>query len=273
MYELKTIEIAAADLRTGDRVVNGAGRFSLTVRRVELIDGIVNVWIEGRNDPGMRPWYEFTEAQKITVQRPTAPPADEMFDAIDRTDAAAAQFERDPQNRGSIEGRRCLLHDEPSPTCGRCIQTHYSDGTPRPQAAVTAQSFADELIALVHRYEQLAAETKQYLSAALAEPRDELPADDARQLDAQLDTEIAAVSTGAEVVRIPSRVELTGPGMPAPETREVGPIEVTQLGNGLHTSYEIGQWSTEDGAFVHAVTLSHEEAQALYYALGRELFG
>jgi hypothetical protein len=113
-----------------------------------------------------------------TVREPAAPASRpergvDAFDEIERSDAAAEQFERDPQNRGSIGPR------------------------------------------------------------------------------------------------IPSRAEVKGPR----ESFQVGPVTVDVLGPWDSPSVEVGTWDTDEGTFVHALTLSREEADALHTALGRALLG
>jgi hypothetical protein len=307
MYELKTMTVDVADLRTGDRIIISSGnRHTNSIRRVEVVDQqVVNVWVEGQA-PNARPWFEYVWGTQVQIQRPTAPPADEMFDAIDRTDAAAAQFERDPQNIGSIEPAG-------------------------PVAEVT--SFAEEMIALVRKYET---RVRSALLSADDEPRDRLffsgigetliavcgnperhgphwldniaPARDGAQtycsgrlivtapdpriaqpwrpapdhfetdpivisyeraVDEQIDeAELAAVQSGAEVVELPSRSEPAGT-----ESREVGPVSVDVHGPWDRPVFEVGRWDTEEGAFVHVVSLTREEADALHTALGHTLYG
>lgn len=73
---------------------------------------------------------------------------------------------------------------------------------------------------------------------------------------------------------IPDVPVLTGPGMPDPESRVTGPISVVTVDGPWDAPvFEIGRWDNNEGEFVHVVTLSREEADALHTALGRTLLG
>jgi hypothetical protein len=88
--------------------------------------------------------------------------------------------------------------------------------------------------------------------------------------------EAPPVSLDELTARVPSRRELEAEqGMPVEqtETREVGPVSLDVIGPASAPTYEVSKWSTEDGSFMHEMMLDREEAEALYYALGRELFG
>jgi hypothetical protein len=248
-----TIQIDCIDIRTGDRFRKIDGVFRNTVKRVEIIDDeYVSVWIEGQ-EKNAGPWLTFTGIDKITVQRSVEPAPDEMFDRIDATDAAREQFERDPQNAGSVGPARTpvgTVLSEPD------VSYDVRDQFPT-MPARTPRLSAD----IIARIRALRAEYRNSVGTSmnLVQARDAVLAG-----CVTLDDFTQWVSK-----RMTERRKAAGPH----ESCQVGPITVDVLGPWDNPEFEIGVWSNAEGTFVHGLTLTREEADALHTALGRMLLG
>ena len=273
----ETIEIDCADIRKGDRFRKIDGVYRNTVERVAILDGgeYVNVWIEGQG-PHAQPWLVFTGTDKLTVSRPISKlDPDGMLtpkrlreigeNALTFIPVTARTFEFD-----AVQSQRRIDW-----TASEILGKYVRPAFPNPNGPVR---YAPELIASGRQYNPHVtgnAEAAQVLAR--------------EAIRLALNARLAEIEAKAQRPVLPV---LTGPGMPdpelielpdwqavaetdpeLPETREVGPFCIDEIGSGDRRSYTLNKWDNEEGAFVHVVSLSPEEADALHTALGRTLLG